>query len=290
MSNEFVIDVAGGVVSGLRADPSPADRRPGAPLIVALHGGSYSAAYFDVPGFSLLDRAAAAGCSAIAIDRPGYRSSTLPDYGESLHEANVEILNAAIGELWERESSGASGIVLVGHSIGGALSIMLAGSSRSWPLLGLAVSAVAFLLPPAGPAYVQEGEVPIRIDIPNEARVAVMFGPVGTYDDDAPERASIANQPVVYAEVAEMNGKWEERREALYGRIDVPVLLRLGEHDHAWAEGDENLARVRSALSGAPIVDVARVPAAGHLIDFHHTGAAFQAEEIAFALACANLD
>jgi len=87
-----------------------------------------------------------------------------------------------------------------------------------------------------------------------------------------------------------MNGKWEERREALYGRIDVPVLLRLGEHDHAWAEGDENLARVRSALSGAPIVDVARVPAAGHLIDFHHTGAAFQAEEIAFALACANLD
>lgn len=28
------------------------------PLVVAIHGGGYSSAYFDVPGYSLLDRAA----------------------------------------------------------------------------------------------------------------------------------------------------------------------------------------------------------------------------------------
>ncbi len=289
MSTEFVLEIAGGVLSGRRADPRPEDRVPGGPLIVAIHGGSYSGVYFDVPGFSLLDRAAAAGVSAIAIDRPGYRSSTLPEYGESLHEANVEVLDAGIAELWRRERSGASGVVLVGHSIGGALSIMLAARDVSWPLLGIAVSGVALTVPTEGPVYEEEGPVPVRIDIPDEVRIAAMFGPAGTYADDAPARASIANEPVVYAEVAEMNARWGIRAQDLYGRVRVPVHLRLGEHDIVWTSGDGELERVRGALSRAAAVDLARVPAAGHSVDFHHTGAAHQDEQIAFALACASL-
>ena len=45
---------------------------PNAPLIVAIHGGTYTSAYFDVPGYSLLDRADASGVPIIAPDRPGY--------------------------------------------------------------------------------------------------------------------------------------------------------------------------------------------------------------------------
>src|ERR1700690_2289096 len=42
------------------------------PLIIALPGGTYTSTYFDIPGYSLLDRAAALGIPIIALDRPGY--------------------------------------------------------------------------------------------------------------------------------------------------------------------------------------------------------------------------
>ncbi len=35
----------------------PERTAPDNPLLVAIHGGSYSSAYFDIPGYSLLDRA-----------------------------------------------------------------------------------------------------------------------------------------------------------------------------------------------------------------------------------------
>ena len=66
------------------AAPSPAARnsgpepevRPGAPLVIALHGGTYTSEYFDIPGYSLLDRAEAAGVPVIALDRPNYGGSS----------------------------------------------------------------------------------------------------------------------------------------------------------------------------------------------------------------------
>ena len=45
------------------------------PLVIALHGGTYTSAYFDVPGYSLLDRASGLGIPVIAVDRPGYGGS-----------------------------------------------------------------------------------------------------------------------------------------------------------------------------------------------------------------------
>ncbi len=47
-------------------------------MIVAVHGGATSAAYFDCPGhpeLSLLRAAAADGYTVIALDRPGYGAS-----------------------------------------------------------------------------------------------------------------------------------------------------------------------------------------------------------------------
>ncbi len=46
------------------------------PLIVALHGGTYTSAYFDLPRFSLIDRAVVLGMPIIALDRPGYGDTT----------------------------------------------------------------------------------------------------------------------------------------------------------------------------------------------------------------------
>jgi hypothetical protein len=55
---------AGLRITGIATGPGT----PDTPLLVCLPGGSYTARYFDVPGFSLLDVAEANGFTAIALD------------------------------------------------------------------------------------------------------------------------------------------------------------------------------------------------------------------------------
>jgi hypothetical protein len=44
--------------------------KTGAPLVIAVHGGTYTSAYFDLPGRSLIDAEQRNGLSIVAIDRP----------------------------------------------------------------------------------------------------------------------------------------------------------------------------------------------------------------------------
>ena len=59
---------------------APAAEIPGLPLLAALHGGTYTSAYFGVaggPSGSFLDIAGRNGFSVLTVDRPGYGESTL---------------------------------------------------------------------------------------------------------------------------------------------------------------------------------------------------------------------
>src|ERR1700761_3163207 len=66
---------ARGLTFSLRRRPD-APVAEGVPLVVALPGGTYTSAYFDIPGQSLLDVAETVGVPVIAVDRPGYRGSS----------------------------------------------------------------------------------------------------------------------------------------------------------------------------------------------------------------------
>jgi pimeloyl-ACP methyl ester carboxylesterase len=75
--------------------------RSGAPLVIALHGGTYSSQYFDIPGHSLLDNASALGIPVIALDRPNYGGSSPLTSEDSIIFANAEIIGDAIGSIWK---------------------------------------------------------------------------------------------------------------------------------------------------------------------------------------------
>src|SRR3546814_15748903 len=102
-------------------------------MIVAIHGGGFTLAYFDCDGFSLVSRAAAAGCSVLGIDRPGYGESPRLPEGDRAIPRNANLLQAAIGQVWRERDLDAAGIVLVGHSIGSAVALdrKRAGAGRS---------------------------------------------------------------------------------------------------------------------------------------------------------------
>ena len=127
-----------------RPDAPVAD---GVPLVVALPGGTYTSVYFDVPGQSLLDTAESIGVPVIAVDRPGYRESTKVEASGSIIAANAEVLDHLIGELWDSYGNGAPGVVVIGHSIGGAVTTAIAARHPAWPLLGIAVSGCLVRVP-----------------------------------------------------------------------------------------------------------------------------------------------
>jgi pimeloyl-ACP methyl ester carboxylesterase len=74
-------------------------------VIVAIHGGGTSAAYFDCPGhprFSLLRSAASSGFTAIALDRPGYGASALYQDELMAPERRVELAFGAVDKIARR--------------------------------------------------------------------------------------------------------------------------------------------------------------------------------------------
>jgi hypothetical protein len=67
----------------------------------------------------------------------------------------------------------------------------------------------------------------------------------------------------------------------------VPVHYRQAAQDQLWTVNAAEVAGFGAAFRHAPRVDAALAPGTGHCIDFHRRGAAFQLEQLAFAVGCA---
>ena len=264
-----------------RADSTTA---PGTPLVVALPGGTYTSIYFDVPGHSLLDTAESLGVPVIAVDRPGYRGSTALHPDGSIILANAEVLDHLVGELWDAYGAGTAGVVLIGHSIGGAIVTALAARHPSWPLLGIAVSGCLVHVPAeSGGAWAALPDLEF-VELPGPMKDFVMYGPDWTHGDTMPNAGHAADAPVPKAELLDITGGWVERMPDVAAQVRVPVHSRQGEFDHLWVTDAHEVATFASAFTAAPWVDARMIPNAGHCIDFHHPAKAFQLEQLAFAL------
>lgn len=283
------------VVRGLGISLSGRGRAPTAestnrhPLIIALHGGIYSSKYFDVDGYSLLDRAEAQQLPIFAIDRPGYGlSASYAAHSPGIMD-NAEILDSAIHELWQSYRHKACGIVLVGHSIGGAITVAIAARQPSWPLLGIAISGVG--LDPVPASKDKWNEVPAEqalVKVPPEAMNGFFFGPQGTYDQGVmPQASHAANAPAPRSELVDIGMQWPRLVGRLAARVEVPVHYRQPEFETLWPVDEAHVRRFADAFINCPDMDAELFPGAGHCIDFHLTGEAFQREQLAFARRCA---
>ena len=259
----------------------------GGPLVIAIHGGTYSSAYFDLSGRSLLECAAANGIAALAIDRPGYGGSPMLALDAMNIAGQAEFLAEALGEVWEAHRGEASGVVLVGHSIGAAIAATVASLAPSWPLLGLAVSGVGLTTNPGDHEMWQSLPNLPLVDMPAAVKDQVMFGPAGSFAPDMPAASHAANAAVPKAELLSITGEWHGVARAVLGRIDVPVHYRQAEFDRLWIVDQDQVAGFAAALSRSPLVDARLVEGVGHCIDFHRIGAAFQLQQLGFALECA---
>ena len=273
-------------LSGRRSPRPDAGGAP-APLVVALHGGTYSSRYFDLPGYSLLARAAALGVAAIAPDRPGYGESPLLPHGGGTLRDNADFLAGAIGEGWRAHGEGTAGVVLVAHSIGAAIALMVAGEALDWPLIGLAVSGVGLHTPDESRAAWAALPDAVHVDLPPPVKDQVMFGPPGSFAPDMPALSHEADAPVPRAEIIDIVNTWHDQAPEVLARVRAPVHYRQAEFDRLWIVDDAEVAGFTRALSASARVDAALWRGTGHCIDFHHGGAALQVQQLGFALQCA---
>jgi pimeloyl-ACP methyl ester carboxylesterase len=257
------------------------------PLLVCLPGGSYTAEYFDVAEHSLLRRAAAHGFDVVALDRPNYGASDALAPDATTFARNAEIIDDAIAQLWAQRGCPYPGVVLIGHSIGGAVAIHLAAQrSRDWPLLGISISGISELSP--APVVDAWRAIPpgAPVDFTNEQRRAYMYGPDGSFAPEVIEHAAIAAAPIPLAELHEIIGGWLEDIPHLGPRVAVPVQYALPEFDQLWVVSPERVEAFANRFANAPLVDAILARGVGHNLDHHADSDTWHARQLAFAQEC----
>lgn len=273
MTDRIVTSADGRLTGVLRAG----DR--GRPLLLCVHGGGCDGGYFDLPGFSLAEAATARGLAVLRVDRPGYGASPPPMTSSPIDEA-ARLLPALVEAA--REVLPAAGpLVVVGHSIGAAVALRFAadaGAAADGRIAGLAVSGLGDRPSDEADAWLDRVR---RGEAGHEPSGDFFFGPEGSYSWRGPAALRRAGRAWRADEVLEVMTEWPGRFATVAGRVRVPVLFRLAEHERIWRNDPASLARMSAAFDGEP--DMAILPDGGHLYEIHRRGADFVAALLDFA-------
>ncbi|WP_369227883.1 alpha/beta hydrolase [Streptomyces sp. R39] len=289
------ITLLGGRTTGISALPEEVTDKP---VLVFVHGGGATARSFDIPDHSQIQRAAQNGFPAYALDRPGYGGSeTLgfpADSETGLLHANAERIDRAVTELWERHRDTAPGVIVIGCSIGAAISTHLASQwsaqdQPGWPLLGLAIADIGQLAPEKVVGAWHSTPVEERIDMSTlQGRLDVPpLWALAPYQFSLHSLPGIL-EPVVRAEGLEVVGGWPREWQRVASSINVPVHYRLGEFDTLWTATPDLVEEFAGALrTHAPYVDAAVFPSAAHGIADSIAGHEYCLQVLGFAERCA---
>lgn len=261
----------------------------GKPLIAALHGGTYTSRYFDVAGSSagsFMDVAAAGGYQVVSFDRPGYGGSSDLAPADNTFDRHVELLVPAIAQAVKQFS--AASVLLVGHSIGGMIALMIAAAGTDLPLVGVSATGMGAVIPDGGAAQALGSLPPDQtVDLPYDQRDQVMFGPEFTRSAAAVEQAHGSYAPVPVRELVQAPRWPAEYLPGLAPRVRVPVHNALAEFDALWDSSPANVARFAALFTAVPFIDASVARGTGHSIDHHILGHALHLRQLAFAEECA---
>ncbi len=258
--------------------------RTDTPLVVCLHGGGYDNRYFDVPGRSVLSRISSAGFPAVALTRPGYPADEESARRQPSFAEAAGIVADAITDQWRQWGDGRPGVVILGHSIGGAVALHVAGQARSWPLLGVSVSGIGERMQETVHAAGLPPDIVVTFTFD---AVRPHFGPDWTLPDPTLSDAAELLVGTPSADIVEITAGFTEQLPAVARAVDVPVQYVLAEFDCYWAVSDERVDAFARLFSRAPFVDAAIWRGTGHNIEHHRLGEAYVRGVLAFAERCA---
>ncbi|KAK1526843.1 hypothetical protein CPAR01_13371 [Colletotrichum paranaense] len=293
----------GKTISGLHSIPSPTASNPlrpaHPPLIVGLHGGTYSGAYFDADDtYTARHTSAATGVPFIALDRQGYNdtspvgedipssSSFYEEWGTSLHRDILPVL-------WDKFAvpNGCTSIALHCHSLGApgacvAAALWSEETSPAYPLAALTISGFGNAVKNCrtGDFTPADDPPPSHVHFPHAAKDALMFPP-GTADPAMLTHTARLDRPMPYREMADLRGKWLANWEDKFaGRITVPVLIGLAGRDGLWLSREEDVREYVAAFRKSRRVEGSVIPGAPHNIEMSYWSQGWYARVFGFAM------
>lgn len=265
-----------GLTSGVLIAEAEVD--PNGLFLVCIHGGGCNSGYFEVKGYSTAEQARARGMPVLLVNRPGHGGNFWLE-GERPIADMVPAIRAFIDQVRADHFSNSEGLAIIGHSIGGALALTLASERGGWPLRAVAVSGIG----DAPSSEIRKFlESPADASLAPENTASLFLGPKGSYTWQAPIALRKASEPWRSSEVREVVGSWPARWPSLAAAIDVPVHLRLAEHDRLWDTGQAVIERMARCLVRCPDVDAALLPDGGHLYEIHKRGPELMVSQLDF--------
>lgn len=273
-----IVDVDGIPMSALMIEA----QNPRA-VILAIHGGATSSAYYDCPGHprsSLMRTAAALGFTVLALDRPGYGSS-LP-YADQLTsaQARVDIAYAAL-DLHLGSRPRGVGVFIWGHSIGCELATRLAADDRGDALLGIELSGTGLEQQPAAKAVL--GTMATNAD-PKAVR-ELLWQPSRIYPPELVGGGPIASRGPSF-EGAVVRAWPHQDFPALAPRVKIPLHFTAAEFENVWRGDPEALNDIAAMFTAAPRVVLKEQFDSGHNLSLGNTAMAYHLEVLSFFEEC----
>lgn len=249
-------------------------------VIVAVHGGATSAAYFDCPGrpeLSLLRAAAAQGFTTIALDRPGYGTSAVyaADFADPARR--VAATSAAVDKILGDGLSGAR-IFVMGHSAGCELALRLATTRDD--VVGVELAGTGLRYSEPAKAIISEATVTSR---PAGLR-DLLWQPAELYPAEVLTGALSA--PGVAYE-GEVTANWARRDfPALAAELTVPVQFSIADHEKVWESSPEAVAAITALFTASPQVRINAMAGSGHNISVGLTAGEYHRKVLSFIEEC----
>ena len=260
--DEGILIPAKGFVSGsLHAERAA----PGAPLLVCIHGGGCNRRYFDLRGCSVRALAEERGFAVLMVDRPGYAGNAPLPSARPIADGAAAIRDF-IDQVRRDHRPASQAVVLLGHSIGGAIAIGIAAAPDPLPLRAIAVSGIGDE-PPQAMLDVELAPDAVRIPPPPELTERLFHDPERILKWQAVASLRRVAEDWLVAEIDEVVRLWPAEWRQIAAKVTVPVHLRLAEAERIWTSGSVVVKRMAAAFAAAPEVDAALLPQGGHLYE-----------------------
>jgi pimeloyl-ACP methyl ester carboxylesterase len=252
-------------------------------VIVAVHGGATSAAYFDCPGhpeLSLLRAAAAEGYTAIALDRPGYGASAF--YHDKMTHADRRV-GFALGAVDKilGESSRGAGLFLLAHSAGCEIGLRMAVDERATDVLGVELSGTGLRYGDAAKAIISEATATSR---PAGLR-DLLWQPTDLYPPEV-LTGGLSAPGAPYE--AEVTANWPRRDFGeIAAMVTVPVEFSVADHERVWESTPQAAQAVAALFTSAQRVVVNDMPDSGHNLSVGWSAGEYHRRVLSFVDKCA---
>ncbi len=245
-------------------------------VVVALHGGATTSAYFDCPGhpeLSLLRLAVAHGYTVIALDRPGYGASAAYPDAMARPEQRVALTFGVIERI-----APSTDLFLLGHSMGCELALHLAAVRPE--ILGVSLAGTGRRYHAAAQEMLKDASPARR---PRGLR-ELLWEPARLYPPDV-IGAGLSSDGTAYE--GDVVRTWSRQDfPALAGQVKAPVQFVAGEHENVWESDAQALAGIGAMFTASPRVQTGELADSGHNLSVGLTAPIYHRKVLSFADEC----